>query len=229
MTTSAGPATPRGGRAVARILLADDHALVRQGVRMIIDAQPDLAVVAEVGDGYDAVTRVAKGDIDLAILDVSMPRMTGLQAAREITRRGLQVPMLMLSMHDNEQYLFEALKTGAAGYVHKSVADRDLIAACRAALRGEPFLYPGAVATLIREYVARGRGDDDGVATLLSPREEEILKLIAEGLSGKEIADLLVLSPRTVERHRANLLEKLGMRDRVELTRYAIRIGLIEP
>lgn len=229
MTQPPGPAIPRRGRAVARILLADDHALVRQGVRMIIDAQPDLSVVAEVGDGHDAVTRVAMGDIDLAILDVSMPRMTGLQAAREITRRGLDVRMLMLSMHDNEQYLFEALKLGAAGYVHKSVADRDLIAACRAALRGEPFLYPGAIATLIREYVARGRDDDEGVTTLLSPREEEILKLIAEGLSGREIADLLVLSPRTVERHRANLLEKLGMRDRVELTRYAIRIGLIEP
>ncbi|MBK6440697.1 MAG: response regulator transcription factor [Actinomycetales bacterium] len=227
MTTPGGPAVrPQPTR--ARVLLADDHALVRHGVRLIIDAEPDLVVVAEVADGAAAVERVAQGGIDLAILDVSMPRMTGLQAAREISRRGLPVPMLMLSMHDNEQYLFEALKLGAAGYVHKSVADRDLISACRSALRGEPFLYPGAVATLIRSYLSQG-SEPGRDASLLTPREEEVLKLIAEGYSGKEIADLLFLSPKTVERHRANLLEKLGMRDRLELTRYAIRIGLIEP
>lgn len=210
-----------------RVLLADDHALVRHGVRLIIDAQPDLEVVAEVSDGAAAVDRVAQGDIDLAVLDVSMPRMTGLQAAREISRRELTVPMLMLSMHDNEQYLFEALRHGAAGYVHKSVADRDLIEACRAALRGEPFLYPQAVATLIRDYLRRGTDLDE--ASLLTAREEEVVKLIAEGRSGREIADLLVISPKTVERHRANVLGKLGLKDRVELTRYAIRAGLIEP
>jgi DNA-binding NarL/FixJ family response regulator len=222
VTSVAAPRPP------ARILLADDHALVRQGLRHIIDAQPDLKVVGEVGDGAAAVDRVLKGGIDLVILDVSMPRMTGLQAARELQRRGSTTAVLMLSMHDNEQYFFEALKLGAVGYVHKSVADRDLITACRSALRGEPFLYPGAVATLIRDYLARGK-NLDGDTTLLTPREEEVLKLIAEGNSGKEIADLLVLSPKTVERHRANLLEKLGMKDRLELTRYAIRTGLIEP
>ena len=211
----------------ARILLADDHAVVRQGVRLILDAQPDLTVVAEVDDGAAAVAAVAAGGIDLAILDVSMPRMTGLQAAKEIQRRGLDVAVLMLSMYDNEQYLFEALKAGAAGYVHKSVADRDLIEACRAALRGEPFLYPGALSTIIREFLARGV--DAGDRELLSPREEEVLKLIAEGHSGKEIAETLVISPKTVERHRANLLAKLGLRDRLGLTRYAIRVGLIEP
>ena len=211
----------------ARILLADDHAVVRQGVRLILDAQPDLTVVAEVDDGAAAVDIVAAGGIDLAILDVSMPRMTGLQAAKEIQRRGLDVAVLMLSMHDNEQYLFQALKVGAAGYVHKSVADRDLIAACRAALRGEPFLYPGALSTLIREFLARGAEGEE--RDLLSPREEEVLKLIAEGRSGKDIAELLFISPKTVERHRANLLAKLGLKDRLELARYAIRVGLIEP
>ena len=227
--------TPEGRfgmpRPPARILLADDHALVRQGVRLIIDAEPDLTVVAEVSDGAAAVERCLQRDIDLAILDVSMPRMTGLQAAREIHRRGLPVQMLILSMHANEHFLFEALKLGAAGYVHKSVADRDLITACRAALRGEPFLYPGAISTLIRNYLANpgSSGEGGGSAPVLTPREEEVLKLIAEGYSGKEIADLLVLSPKTIERHRANLLEKLGMRDRLELTRYAIRTGLIEP
>lgn len=211
----------------ARILLADDHTLVRQGVRLMLDPQPDLRVVAEARDGAEALEKIAAGGIDLAILDVTMPRMTGLQVAREVSRRELPTAMLMLSMHDNEQYLFEALKVGASGYVHKSMADRDLITACRAAIRGEPFLYPGAMATIIRDYVNRGTAADTD--QLLSPREEEILKLIAEGHAGKNIADMLFISPKTVERHRANLLAKLGMKDRLELTRYAIRVGLIEP
>ncbi|XVX20715.1 response regulator [Actinomycetota bacterium] len=213
----------------ARILLADDPALVRQGVRLILDGEPDLEVVAEVGDGAAAVERAAEGDIDLAVLDVAMPRLTGLQAAREMTRRELGIPMLLLSMYDNDQYLFEALRLGASGYVHKSVADRDLISACRAALRGEPFLYPGALTTLIREYVQRAETGEDAPSSVLTPREEEILKLIAEGYSGKEIADELVISIKTVDRHRANLLAKLGLRDRLDLARYAIKVGLVEP
>ena len=212
----------------ARILLADDHALVRQGVRLILESQPDLRVVAEVSDGAEAVERLTHGEVDLAILDVSMPRMTGLQAAREIARRRPEVAVLLLSMHDHEQYLFEALKVGAAGYVHKSVADRDLIHACRAALRGEPFLYPGALSTIIREFLSRRDGPEDE-STVLSSREEEVLKLIAEGHSGREIAQMLFISPKTVERHLANIITKLGLKDRLELTKYAIRAGLIEP
>lgn len=209
----------------ARVLLADDHTLVRQGVRLMLDRAPDLTVVAEAANGQEALRRIQAGGIDLAVLDVSMPRMTGLQVARAVQREGIDIQMLILSMHENEQYLFEALRCGAAGYVHKSVADRDLLRACRAALQGEPFLYPGAMATLIREFLARGDAEGD----VLTPREEEILKLVAEGFSGKEIADQLFISPKTVERHRANLLAKLGMKDRVELTRYAIRVGLVEP
>ncbi|MDO5499284.1 MAG: response regulator transcription factor [Propionibacteriaceae bacterium] len=210
----------------ARVLLADDHTLVRQGVRLMLERAPDLTVVAEAADGQEALRAIQAGGIDLAVLDVSMPLMTGLQVAGAVQRDGLAVPMLMLSMHENEQYLFEALRCGAAGYVHKSVADRDLLQACRAALRGEPFLYPGAMATLIREYLKQPA---DSVPRVLTPREEEILKLVAEGYATREIADMLVISPKTVERHRANMLEKLGMKDRVELTRYAIRMGLIEP
>ncbi|WP_328814554.1 response regulator transcription factor [Nonomuraea cypriaca] len=168
-------------------------------------------------------------DIDLAILDIAMPRMTGIQAAREISRCAPGIRLLMLSMYDNEQYFFESLKAGACGYVLKSVADRDLLEACRAAMRGEPFFYPGAITALIRDYLQRHQQGRRVPDTLLSPREEEIVKLIAEGRSSKEIADMLVISVKTVERHRANILSKLGRRDRLELTRHAIRAGLIEP
>ena len=211
-----------------RILLADDHALVRRGLRLILDAEPDMTVVAEASDGAEAVDALRAGGVDLAILDIAMPRMTGLQAAREISRRFPTVRMLILSMYDNEQYLFEALKAGASGYVLKSVADRDLLHAVRAAMRGEPFLYPGAVTALIREYLDRDR-DGDGPDSILTPREEEIIKLVAEGYSSKQIAETLTISVKTVDRHRANILGKLGMRDRLELTKYAIRVGLVEP
>jgi DNA-binding NarL/FixJ family response regulator len=212
-----------------RILLADDHAVVRRGLRLVLDAEPDLEVVAEVGDGAEGIRRGLDEDVDLAIFDVSMPRMTGLQAARELHRRRPNLPILILSMHDNEQYLYEALKAGASGYVLKSVADRDLVEACRATMRGEPFLYPGAVTALINDYVERARNGMDLPEDPLTPREQEVVKLIAEAYSTKEIAATLVISEKTVERHRANILEKLGMRDRVELTRYAVRRGLIQP
>jgi DNA-binding NarL/FixJ family response regulator len=209
-----------------RILLADDHAVVRRGLKLVLDAEPDLEVVAEAGDGAEAVALALGDDVHLAILDVAMPRLTGLQAARELSRRRPDLRLLILSMHESEQYFFEALKAGASGYVLKSAADRDLVEACRAAMRGEPFLYPKAVSALIRDYLARA--DTVADAEVLTPRELEIVKLIAEAHSTKEIAQLLVISPKTVERHRANILEKLGMRDRVELTRYAIRRGLVE-
>jgi DNA-binding NarL/FixJ family response regulator len=212
---------------VTRILLADDHAVVRKGLRLVLDREPDLRVVAEAGDGQEAVALGRSEDVHLAVLDVSMPRMTGIQAARELSRARPDLRLLMLSMHDNEQYLFEALKAGAAGYVLKSVADRDLVEACRATMRGEPFLYPAALSALIRDFLERGEAGGNG--EVLTPRELEVLKLIAEAHSSKEIADMLVISIKTVERHRANILVKLGMRDRVELTRYAIRRGLVEP
>ena len=211
-----------------RILLADDHALVRRGVRLILESEPDLTVIAEAGDGAEAVSLARTHEIDLAVLDVAMPRMTGLQAAREISRRSPAPRILLLSMYDNDQYFFEALKAGASGYVLKSVADRDLVEACRAAMRGEPFIYPDALTALMREYLQRARRGERLPGSILTARESEIVKLIAEGRSSKEIAALLVISVKTVERHRANILQKLEMRDRTELTRYALRTGLIE-
>jgi len=212
-----------------RILLADDHALVRRGVRLILESEPDLTVVAEAGDGAEAVSLARTHEIDLAVLDVAMPRMTGLQAAREISWRAPAPRILLLSMYDNDQYFFEALKAGASGYVLKSVADRDLVEACRAVVRGEPFIYPEALTALMREHLQRVARGERLPGSILSAREEEVVKLIAEGRSSQEIADLLVISVKTVERHRANILAKLEMRDRTQLTRYAIRAGLIEP
>jgi DNA-binding NarL/FixJ family response regulator len=212
-----------------RILLADDHAVVRRGLRLVLDGEPDLDVVAEAGDGAEAVRRALDSDIDLAILDISMPRMTGLQAARQLHRRRSELRILMLSMHQNERYLYEALKAGASGYVLKTVADRDLVEACRAAMRGERFLYPGAVTPLIRDFLRGARNDESLREDPLTTREVEVVKLIAESYSTREIADALTISEKTVERHRANILEKLEMHDRVQLTRYAIRRGLVEP
>jgi DNA-binding NarL/FixJ family response regulator len=212
-----------------RILLADDHAMVRQGLRMVLESQPDLTVVAEAGDGAEAVELASSMEVDLAILDVAMPRLTGLQASAELKRRRPEVQVLMLSMYQSEQYFFEALKAGASGYVLKSAADRDLVEACRAAVRGEPFLYPDAVAALIRDHLDRAERGESSPGDPLTPRELEIVKLVAEGHTSDEIAETLVISRKTVDHHRSHILEKLGMRDRVELTRYAIRRGLVEP
>ncbi|MEU6732501.1 MULTISPECIES: response regulator [Streptomyces] len=211
------------------MLLADDHALVRGGVRLILDNEPDLEVVAEAEDGAEAVAEARARHLDLAILDIAMPRMTGLQAARELSRIRPQLRILILTMYDNEQFFFEALRAGACGYVPKSVADRDLVQACRSAMRDEPFIYPGTETALIRRYLDRAEAGRALPDKAITDREEEILKLVAEGHTSKEIGEILVISAKTVERHRANLLQKLGLRDRLELTRYAIRVGLIEP
>lgn len=212
-----------------RILLADDHVLVRRGLRLLLDAEPDLEVVAEAGDGAEAIKLGLAPEVDLAIVDISMPRMTGLQAVAELHRRRPQLRTLILSMHENERYLYEALRAGASGYVLKTVADRDLVEACRATMRGEAFLYPGAMTSLIRDFLRQARGHEPVREDPLTLREQEVVKLIAESYSTQQIAAMLVISDKTVERHRANILEKLGMHDRVELTRYAIRRGLVEP
>jgi DNA-binding NarL/FixJ family response regulator len=213
-----------------RILLADDHAVVRAGLRMVLELEPDLRVVAEAADGAEAVRVALSCDgLNLAILDVSMPLLSGLQAARRLREHRPGLRTLMLSMHDADRYLFEALAAGASGYVLKSSADRDLVAACRAVMRGEAFLYPNAVTAIVREQLDGAARGERIVDEPLTPRETEVVKLVAEGLSTKEIAEVLTISHKTVERHRANVLEKLGLRDRVALTRYAIRHGLIEP
>jgi DNA-binding NarL/FixJ family response regulator len=212
---------------VTRILVADDHPIVRSGLKKVLDAADDLEVIAEAENGAEAVEKALAEDVHLAILDVSMPGMTGIQAAAELNRRKPELRILVLSMYDSEQFLFQALKAGASGYVLKSDADQDIVEACRRTMRGHSFLYPSALATLVRDYVERGRPDDEQF-DILTPRELQVLKLIAEAHTSKEIAKELFISIKTVERHRANILDKLGMTDRVELTRYAIRRGLIQ-
>ena len=213
---------------VTRILVADDHPIVRSGLRKVLDAKPDLEVVAEAEDGAEAVRLALAEDVHVAILDVSMPKMTGIQAAEELHKRKPELRLLMLSMYDSEQFLFESLRAGASGYVLKSDADQDIVDAVRRTMRGQSFLYPSAVSTLVRDFVDRGRPDDERQLDILTPRELQVLKLIAEAHTSKEIAQELVISVKTVERHRQNILDKLGMSDRVELTRYAIRRGLIQ-
>ena len=209
-----------------KILVADDHGIVRAGIRLLLERQSDLQVVAEASDGVEAVEQALAVRPDLCILDVGMPRLTGLQAAREIRSHLPDARVLMLSMHDDEHYLFEALKAGASGYVLKREADQDLVGAIRAVGSGEAFLTNAAERSIIREWMVDG---SRGPVIPLTPREEEVVKLIAEAHTNAQIAEILHLSEKTIESHRANVLRKLGMRDRVELVRYAIRRGLIEP
>jgi DNA-binding NarL/FixJ family response regulator len=205
-------------------LLADDHGIVRSGVRMLLDQQEGITVVAEAEDGVDAVEAAIKHKPDVAVLDVSMPRMTGIQATHEIKQHLPDTAVVLLSMHDDQRYFYEALKAGAAGYVLKRSADTQLVDAIHAAIRGEPFISPVAEEELLRNWLDRDERSGE-----LTQRELEVVKLIAEAHTNKQIAQILNLSEKTVESHRGNVLSKLGMRDRVELVRYAIRRGLIEP
>jgi DNA-binding NarL/FixJ family response regulator len=209
-----------------RVLIADDHGIVRSGLRMLIERQNDMQVVAEADDGVAALESTQAQRPDVAVLDVSMPRMTGLQAAREIRSHVPDTRVLLLSMHDDERYFLEGLEAGAAGYVLKRAADTDLIGAVRTVAGGRTFLSDEAQRTLMDEWLEGGRAEPDDP---LTPRELEVVKLIAEAFTNRQIAETLKLSEKTIESHRANVFAKLGMRDRVEIVRYAIRRGLVEP
>jgi DNA-binding NarL/FixJ family response regulator len=209
-----------------RVLIADDHGIVRSGLRLLLERQDDIEVIGEAADGAEAREMAVRERPDLAILDVKMPTLTGLQATREIKTLAPDVDVLILSMHDDERYLFEALKAGASGYVLKHEADHYLVDAVRAVGRGDSFLTNAAQRALVRTWM---EDDSAGPQEPLTPREQEVIKLIAEAHTNREIGAILHLADKTVESHRANILRKLGMRDRVELVRYAIRRGLVEP
>jgi DNA-binding NarL/FixJ family response regulator len=204
---------------VLKILVADDHGIVRSGLKMLIERHDGMRVVAEADDGVDAVAAAQRSHPDVAILDVAMPRMTGIQAAREIRAHCPETAVLLLSMHDDERYVHDALRAGASGYVLKRQADAELIEAVRSVAAGGRFVsaLPGL------DLDAEHEPDP------LTPRELDVVKLIAEAYTNRQIAEILSVSEKTVESHRANVLSKLGMRDRVELVRYAIKRGLVEP
>jgi len=211
-----------------RILLADDHAILRSGLKALLSLEPDLEVIGEASNGREAVKLAQQLTPDVIVMDISMPEMDGLQAAEEIHQRGLPCRIVMLTVHADEDYLFQTLRFGASGYVLKSSADTELIDAIRAAHRGEVFLYPSAVKRLLGEYLkggSEGRRDRD----VLTAREREVLKFTAEGYTNNEIAEKLVISPKTVDTYRQRIMEKLDLHRRSELVQYALRRGLLVP
>jgi DNA-binding NarL/FixJ family response regulator len=217
---------------VIRVLLADDHTIVRQGVRLCLEAMGDLEVVAEAEDGQTAVRLAAQLRPDVAVVDLTMPRLSGVEAIRQIKRDVPSTEVVVLSVHDSEAYVVQALRAGAAGYVLKRNAATELAAAIRAAHDGQAYLHPSIARRVIDDYLSRIHASDDAAMEpheRLTPREREVLQLVAEGHSTRSVAGLLCLSAKTVEHHRASLMTKLGLHGQTELVKYAIRAGLVEP
>jgi two-component system response regulator NreC len=210
-----------------RVLIADDHIIVRSGLRLLLEAEPDIDVVGEASEGREALNLIEKQLPDVVLMDIAMPGMDGLEATRQIKARWPQVQVLALTMHRSDEYFFEMLKAGASGYILKGAETSDLIQAVRVVGRGEVFLYPTMAQKLVRDYVNYMQWGE-GAGSALSPREKDILRLLSEGCSTKEIADKLVISPSTVHSHRSNLMTKLGLSNRRELIQYARQRGLIQ-
>lgn len=212
-----------------RVLLVDDHAIVRQGLRLFLDTQADIEIAGEAGDGGEALVKAGELRPDVVVMDITMPDMDGLDAARQIKRLDPGIGVLALTMHDNEEYFFQALNAGASGYIPKRADPMELVSAIRAVYRGGAYFYPSLARSLMAEYLRRVEsGEERGSYDGLTPREREVVKLISRGLTNREIARLLHISVKTVDRHRANIMEKLNIHNRVELLKYAIRKGLIE-
>ena len=212
-----------------RLLLADDHAVVRSGLRLLLEAQPDMAIVGEAENGADAIRRAIELAPDVVLMDVEMPGMNGIEATRRIRAEAPATAVLALTMYEDDQYFFEMLRAGAAGYVPKRAAPDELVSAIRAVSRGEVFLYPSLAGRLVQDYLQRRAVEEQAPpADELTPREQEVLTLIAQGLSNNEIGDQLVISAKTVDRHRENIMRKLNLHNRVDLVKYALRKGLID-
>ena len=210
------------------VLLADDHRILREGIRSLLEKEPDIEVVAEASEGGEAVAKAQQLSPDLVLMDITMPGMNGLEATRQIKALKPGVKVLILTMHEGNQYISEFLRSGASGYVLKDTAAQELVGAIRAVNQGDAFLYPSIARMLLEEYLQKVQsGEESGSYDGLTDREREVLRMVAEGKTNKEIADDLSLSVRTVQAHRANLMGKLHMHDRTELVRYAIRKGLI--
>ena len=211
-----------------RVLLADDHALVRAGIRALLETFPDVSVAAETGDGREAVELAAKG-VNIVLMDIGLPGLNGLEATARIVKEHPQVKVVILSMHANDEYIRQALQAGAAGYLLKDAAPVELDFALRAVAHGDTYLSPAISKRVIEDYLAQAPARADAAAQVLTARQREILQLIAEGRSTKQIAALLNVSVKTVETHRADLMERLGIHDLAGLVRYALREGLARP
>jgi two-component system response regulator NreC len=212
-----------------KVLLADDHAILREGLRAVLDAQPGIAVVGEAEDGRQAIDLVEKLQPDVVVMDIAMPNLNGAEATRQIRRRFPRVRVVILTMHENHQYLVQIVNAGATGCVLKRAAGTELVTAVRAAARGESFFSPSIASMMLDDYRLRLARDQEDAAELLTEREREVLQLIAEGKTNKEIAEALFLSIKTVQTHRAHIMEKLDAHDRTDLVKYAIRMGMITP
>jgi len=210
-----------------RVLMADDHTIVRAGVRLLVEAEPDMEVVGEALNGIEACTLTESLRPDVILMDIAMPDMNGLEATRQIKGRFPEVQVLVLTMHRSDDYFFEVLKAGASGYVLKAAETNELIGAIRAVARGEVFLYPTVARQLLQDYLNRLNEPGGAAGPALTVREKEILRLLAEGYSNKEIADRLVVSPSTIHSHRSNLMKKLNLSSRHDLIQYARQRGLL--
>ena len=219
-------AEPAEGRAI-RVVIVDDHAVVRGGIRALLDAQPGLEVVGEAEDGVEAIARVDELTPDVVVMDISMPRLNGIAATRRIHRMHPAIGVVGLTMYDEEAYFYEMLKAGGCGYVLKEATADELVEAVRAAAAGRPYLSPTVARRLVKDYMHGEHRTGTAVLDGLTDREREVLTLIAEGYTNRQIADQLVVSVKTVETHRTNLMQKLDLHDRTDLVKYAIRQGLI--
>ncbi len=213
-----------------RVILAEDHTIVRKGLRSLLEGEEDIEVIGEAGDGKEAITLVEQKKPDIVVMDIGMPELNGLEATRRIRKKFPETKVLILTMHTNEEYVFEILRAGASGYIIKKAAPTELVSALRAVKRGESFLSPAISKKVIDEYLQRaGEAKRRGAFELLTDREREVLQLIAEGNSTRGIAGRLFISTKTVETHRSNLMEKLDLHGTADLTRYAIRMGIVDP
>lgn len=212
-----------------RLLLVDDHDVVRSGIRALLDAQEDMEVVGEAADGAEAITQVKALHPDVVLMDITMPRMDGMEATRRMSSCCGEIAVLALTIHEGREYFFEMLNAGASGYVPKSAATEELLIAIRAVARGEVYLHSSVAQLLLQDHLRRSRGDEEDESMgMLTDREREVLTLVAEGLLNREIGRMLDISPKTVARHRENIMKKLGLHSRTELVKYAIKIGLID-
>ena len=211
------------------ILLADDHTILRAGLKMMLNAQPDIEVVGEAHDGRQAIHEAQRLLPDIVLMDITMPDMNGIEATRQIKKLVPEIKVLVLTMHENDEYIFQALRAGASGYILKEAADTELITALHVIQSGQFYLSPTAQSVMVGDYLQRIRtGEERDSYSNLTEREREILKLVAEGYTNNQIAEQLVISPKTVDTHRTHVMDKLNLHSRAELVKYAMRRGLLE-